>query len=56
MGQLLLRSLRDESLRTGVEESNVRDVFSHLCAICNLEGKSYFITHTFVFNLWYPYF
>ncbi|KAL1123842.1 hypothetical protein AAG570_001613 [Ranatra chinensis] len=38
MGQYLLRSIRDETLRTGLEETNLRQVYNHLKAVCALEG------------------
>uniref|UniRef100_A0A1B6DK75 Origin recognition complex subunit 1 n=1 Tax=Clastoptera arizonana TaxID=38151 RepID=A0A1B6DK75_9HEMI len=41
--QLVLRSLRDETQRTGVDESNVRQVYHHLRSICSLEGNIIFV-------------
>lgn len=36
--QLVLRALRDETQRTGVEETNVIQMYNHLVNICTLEG------------------
>lgn len=36
--QMVLRALRDETHRTGVEETNVIQVYNHLVSICTLEG------------------
>lgn len=36
--QLVLRALRDETQRTGVEETNVIQIYNHLVNICTLEG------------------
>ncbi|XP_022185640.2 origin recognition complex subunit 1 [Nilaparvata lugens] len=38
MAQLALRALRDETLRTGIDESNVAHMYKHLLNICALEG------------------
>lgn len=44
--QLVLRALRDETQRTGVEETNVIQMYNHLVNICTLEGTQ--ITFIFV--------
>jgi hypothetical protein len=38
MWQLVLRAIRDETHRTGVEETNVSMAYIHLNSVCALEG------------------
>ena len=45
--QLVLRALRDETQRTGVEETNVIQMYNHLVNICTLEGMHYKVTLIF---------